>query len=150
MSTRSHVRGTTAERPSSSKPRMAVPVTTTPREQQSHTEPRTSSLTVDPCRLGRELVPDEVMIGVVRERLSQADCRERGWLLDGFPRTKAQAEALDSLGVKPDAFILLDVPGGGVGGASRLLLLSPHTARLPLRALQRGHGPWVASPVSGG
>ena len=41
------------------------------------------------------LVPDEVTIGIVRERLSQADC-EKGFLLDGFPRTVPQAEALDA------------------------------------------------------
>ena len=43
-----------------------------------------------------KLVPDEVTIGIVRERLSQADC-EKGFLLDGFPRTVPQAEALDSI-----------------------------------------------------
>lgn len=43
-----------------------------------------------------ELVPDEVTIGIVRERLSKPDC-DSGFLLDGFPRTIAQAEALDNL-----------------------------------------------------
>ena len=43
-----------------------------------------------------ELVPDEVTIGIVRERLSKADC-ERGFLLDGFPRTVPQAEALETI-----------------------------------------------------
>nr|4QBG_B Chain B, Adenylate kinase [Bacillus subtilis subsp. subtilis str. 168] len=43
-----------------------------------------------------ELVPDEVTIGIVRERLSKSDC-ERGFLLDGFPRTVAQAEALEEI-----------------------------------------------------
>lgn len=42
------------------------------------------------------LVPDEVTIGIVRERLSQADC-DQGFLLDGFPRTVPQAEALDNI-----------------------------------------------------
>ncbi|MFD0944123.1 adenylate kinase [Savagea faecisuis] len=42
------------------------------------------------------LVPDEVTIGIVRERLSQSDC-DRGFLLDGFPRTVPQAEALNEL-----------------------------------------------------
>ncbi len=42
------------------------------------------------------LVPDEVVIGVMRDRLSQADAR-RGWVLDGFPRTVPQAEALNVL-----------------------------------------------------
>ncbi|WP_079525167.1 adenylate kinase [Halobacillus hunanensis] len=43
-----------------------------------------------------ELVPDEVTIGIVRERLSKSDCQS-GFLLDGFPRTIAQAEALENL-----------------------------------------------------
>lgn len=60
-----------------------------------------------------ELVPDEVTIGIVRERLSQKDC-EKGFLLDGFPRTVAQAEALEeilsSMGKKIDYVINIDVP----------------------------------------
>jgi adenylate kinase len=55
-------------------------------------------------------VPDEVIIGVVKDRLLQPDCQTQGWLLDGFPRTKAQAEALASLGVSPSSFVLLNVP----------------------------------------
>lgn len=43
-----------------------------------------------------ELVPDEVTIGIVRERLAKDDC-ENGFLLDGFPRTTAQAEALEQI-----------------------------------------------------
>lgn len=43
-----------------------------------------------------ELVPDEVTIGIVRERLAKQDC-EKGFLLDGFPRTVAQAEALENI-----------------------------------------------------
>jgi adenylate kinase len=44
-----------------------------------------------------ELVPDEVMIGVVNERLEYEDTALRGFILDGFPRTVGQAEALDTL-----------------------------------------------------
>ncbi|WP_075980336.1 adenylate kinase [Bacillus massilinigeriensis] len=58
------------------------------------------------------LVPDEVTIGIVRERLSKEDCK-RGFLLDGFPRTVAQAEALENiledLGKKIDYVINIDV-----------------------------------------
>ena len=43
-----------------------------------------------------ELVPDAIIIDVIRERLDQPDCEE-GYLLDGFPRTIAQAEALDAM-----------------------------------------------------
>jgi adenylate kinase len=43
-----------------------------------------------------QLVPDEIIVDIIRERLDQGDCRQ-GYLLDGFPRTIAQAEALDSM-----------------------------------------------------
>ncbi|KAF0816489.1 MULTISPECIES: adenylate kinase [Cytobacillus] len=59
-----------------------------------------------------ELVPDEVTIGIVRERLSKDDC-EKGFLLDGFPRTVAQADALENilsdLDKKIDYVINIDV-----------------------------------------
>ena len=43
------------------------------------------------------LVPDEVTIGIVRERLAKADCQDKGFILDGFPRTACQAEELDRI-----------------------------------------------------
>lgn len=58
------------------------------------------------------LVPDEVVIGIVRDRLNAADCKE-GFILDGFPRTIPQAEALDSvlrdLGKKITTVLSLEV-----------------------------------------
>ena len=58
------------------------------------------------------LVPDEVVIGIVRERLQQPDC-EQGFILDGCPRTEAQAEALKAtqkgMGRQLDAVISLEV-----------------------------------------
>eukprot|EP00591_Stephanopyxis_turris_P009572 CAMPEP_0195525494 /NCGR_PEP_ID=MMETSP0794_2-20130614/25986_1 /TAXON_ID=515487 /ORGANISM="Stephanopyxis turris, Strain CCMP 815" /LENGTH=366 /DNA_ID=CAMNT_0040655973 /DNA_START=254 /DNA_END=1354 /DNA_ORIENTATION=+ len=57
-----------------------------------------------------ELVPDEIIIHMVKDRLSQKDCQTQGWLLDGFPRTRAQAEALCQVGIIPDAFLFLHVP----------------------------------------
>jgi adenylate kinase len=57
-----------------------------------------------------KLVPDEVIIGIVKERLNEDDCKRQGWLLDGFPRTQAQAMALEEAGVSADCFLFLDVP----------------------------------------
>uniref|UniRef100_A0A6U3WS76 Adenylate kinase active site lid domain-containing protein n=1 Tax=Ditylum brightwellii TaxID=49249 RepID=A0A6U3WS76_9STRA len=57
-----------------------------------------------------KLVPDDIIIGAVRERLDQKDVKERGFLLDGFPRTEDQAKALAELGVDIDVFIMLEVP----------------------------------------
>ena len=56
------------------------------------------------------LVPDDLVIELILSRLSDHDCETRGWLLDGFPRTKSQAEALKNSGILPDVFLLLDVP----------------------------------------
>lgn len=55
-----------------------------------------------------QLVPDDVTCEIVEERLQQADCTERGYLLDGFPRNIAQAEAFDKMSVV-DAVINIDV-----------------------------------------
>ena len=56
-----------------------------------------------------KLVPDEVVIGIVKERLSEDDCK-KGFILDGFPRTIPQAEALDNMGVDIQYVINIDVP----------------------------------------
>lgn len=55
-----------------------------------------------------KLVPDEVVVGIVKDRLSQEDC-EKGFILDGFPRTTAQAEALNASGIEIDEVLLIDV-----------------------------------------
>ncbi|MBN2896356.1 MAG: adenylate kinase [Campylobacterales bacterium] len=56
-----------------------------------------------------KLVTDEIIIGLVKERIAQEDCRN-GFLLDGFPRTVPQADALKEAGVSIDAVIEIDVP----------------------------------------
>lgn len=55
-----------------------------------------------------ELVPDEVVIGILKDRIAQDDAKN-GFILDGFPRTVAQAEALESMGVKIDKVVEIDV-----------------------------------------
>lgn len=55
-----------------------------------------------------ELVSDDVMVGIVRERLDRADVRN-GFILDGFPRTVAQAEALDRLIDGRDPLVVIDI-----------------------------------------
>lgn len=64
-----------------------------------------------------KLVPDEVVIGIINERLKQDDC-QNGFILDGFPRTIPQAEALDEMGVRIDRVIDIEVPDEKI--ASRL------------------------------
>lgn len=55
-----------------------------------------------------QLVPDDVIIGIVRERLSQPDCA-KGYILDGMPRTIPQAAALEESGVHFDAVVSIEI-----------------------------------------
>lgn len=55
-----------------------------------------------------KLVTDEVVIGIIKERLLEKDC-ENGFILDGFPRTIPQAEALDAMGVEIDTVLSIEV-----------------------------------------
>jgi adenylate kinase len=75
-----------------------------------------------------KLVPDEVVIRMVKDRLARPDC-EGGFMLDGFPRTVPQAEALDAalaeMGTKLDAVVAIEVP--------RDVLMSRLTARRQCR-----------------
>lgn len=56
------------------------------------------------------LVPDDIITQLVMDRISQPDCLQKGWILDGYPRTPGQAEALKNLGIVPDLVIFLNVP----------------------------------------
>ena len=55
-----------------------------------------------------KLVPDELIIGIIGERLQEADCAN-GYILDGVPRTIAQAEALDAAGIRFDAVVAIEI-----------------------------------------
>ena len=59
------------------------------------------------------LVPDDVIIGLVKERIKEADC-QKGFLFDGFPRTIPQADAMKEAGVPIDAVVEIDVPDGEI------------------------------------
>ena len=54
------------------------------------------------------LVPDDVVIGIIKERLADKDC-QNGFILDGFPRTIPQAEALDDMGIAIDGALSIEV-----------------------------------------
>ncbi len=56
-----------------------------------------------------KLVPDDVVIGIIKERLFEDDCKA-GFILDGFPRTIPQAEALDEMGIEIDCVLSIEVP----------------------------------------
>lgn len=59
------------------------------------------------------LVSDDIIIGLVKERIAQPDCAS-GFLFDGFPRTIPQADAMKSAGVKLDAVLEIDVPDSAI------------------------------------
>ena len=56
-----------------------------------------------------QLVPDEVVIGIIQERLKEDDCKN-GFILDGFPRTIPQAQALEDMGIVIDKVVDIEVP----------------------------------------
>ncbi|OVA12893.1 Adenylate kinase [Macleaya cordata] len=56
------------------------------------------------------LVPDEIVTAMVTSRLSREDAKKKGWLLDGYPRSSLQAQSLESLMIRPDIYVVLDVP----------------------------------------
>lgn len=62
------------------------------------------------CMDAGELVPDEVVVDMVARRLAGEDAATRGWLLDGYPRSKSQADAIERRGIRPQLFLVLDVP----------------------------------------
>ncbi|ESO95118.1 hypothetical protein LOTGIDRAFT_188991 [Lottia gigantea] len=56
------------------------------------------------------VVPDSIVLNILKERLSQVDCVVRGWVLHGYPITREQAEQLDKVGYAPNRVFFLDVP----------------------------------------
>jgi len=97
-----------------------------------------------------QLVGDDIMIRLVAERLEQDDARTRGYILDGFPRTVTQAEALDTMsGDRPvDAVIDIDVP--------RAMVIDRISARRTCRdcgmnytAKGIEHSPWICDSCGG-
>lgn len=73
---------------------------------------RTSShiSTIKKCMEDGKLIPDDIIVRLVLERLSCSDCQKQGYILDGFPRTANQARALQNAGIYPDLFLFLNVP----------------------------------------
>lgn len=72
-----------------------------------------------------QLVTDEIIIGLVKDRIKQEDCKN-GYLLDGFPRTLPQADAVTQAGIAIDAVIEIDVPDAEI-----ITRMSGRRAHLP-------------------
>lgn len=68
-----------------------------------------AGLAAKECMDKGDLVPDEIVIGILKDRIAQDDAKN-GFILDGFPRTVSQAEALDKMGVQIDKVVEINVP----------------------------------------
>lgn len=68
-----------------------------------------AGLAAKECMDRGDLVPDEIVIGILKDRIAQDDAKN-GFILDGFPRTVSQAEALDKMGVQIDKVVEIHVP----------------------------------------
>lgn len=71
------------------------------------------------------LVPNDVVVEMVVNRLQQDDAQSQGWLLDGYPRSKEQVEAIEQAGIRPDVFILINVDVTLLFKSSPIFLLFP-------------------------
>ncbi|KAJ7544770.1 hypothetical protein O6H91_09G092600 [Diphasiastrum complanatum] len=85
-----------------------------------------------------KLVPDEVVVTMVTQKLAQSHAKKKGWLLDGYPRSLSQAEALQALGIKPSIFILLEVSG-------QFTLCSFHRPSFVYKCMQKTWNPYSRS-----
>ena len=113
-----------------------------------------------------KLVPDSLVINLVKEKLATPECVNGGWLLDGFPRTGEQAKALQQANINPDKVILLDVPDAALiervtgrrtdpetgttwpassASAARVLCVASHTLKLTLALLVMSLIPLLSS-----
>ena len=91
------------------------------------------------------LVPDDVVIGIIKERLAEDDC-ENGYILDGFPRTIPQAEALDNMGFGIDA--ALAWRGMPVGAKTAFEWVSPDGTSVIMLYTNCGYGEATAMPIN--
>uniref|UniRef100_A0A0B6ZSC5 Nucleoside-diphosphate kinase n=1 Tax=Arion vulgaris TaxID=1028688 RepID=A0A0B6ZSC5_9EUPU len=74
-----------------------------------------------------EMIPDSIVLDILKERLCQLDCVTRGWVLYGYPRTREQAEQLEKAGLIPNRVFFLDVPNDSVIERLTLRALDPTT-----------------------
>lgn len=76
------------------------------------------------------LVSDQIVVQLVKDRLQSQECKEKGWLLDGFPRTRVQALSLQQVGVIPSCVIVLDVPSDLIVDRAEGRRVDPKTGRV--------------------
>ncbi|GKT36789.1 putative multi-domain containing protein [Aduncisulcus paluster] len=77
-----------------------------------------------------EYVPDDLIVELIRHRLAEDDCKKNGWLLDGFPRTEIQADALSKANIEVDQVFYIDVSDAAVMERTVTRRLDPITGEI--------------------
>ena len=75
-------------------------------------------------------LPDELMLELLRERITAPDCRQRGWLLDGFPHTAKQADSLAGYGIVPDKVVFFSGKHSSMMARALTRRLDPETGKV--------------------
>lgn len=75
----------------------------------------------------KKSIPDEVMAKLLAQRIKEEDCTSKGWFIDGYPRTKGQAELLAEAGVKPQILVSLEVSDERLVEKQTLRRVDPET-----------------------
>ncbi|KAK7094985.1 adenylate kinase 8-like [Littorina saxatilis] len=82
--------------------------------KQAITQETKAGLAAKPYVEKDRMMPDGIVLNILKERLCQLDCQTRGWVLSGYPRTREQAEQLGKAGLAPNRVFFLEVPNDSV------------------------------------
>ncbi|KAK7496967.1 hypothetical protein BaRGS_00011703 [Batillaria attramentaria] len=82
--------------------------------KQAITQETKAGLAAKPYVEKDMMMPDGIVLNILKSRLCQLDCQTRGWVLTGYPRTREQAEQLDKAGLTPNRVFFLEVPNDSV------------------------------------
>ncbi|KAL8578917.1 hypothetical protein ACOMHN_001879 [Nucella lapillus] len=120
--------------------------------KQAITQETKAGLAAKPYVEKDMMMPDGIVLNILKERLCQLDCQTRGWVLSGYPRTREQAEQLDKAGLAPNRVFFLEVPNDSVlerltqratdpmtGDRYHLLYNPPHRQEVKERLVQHPH-----------
>ncbi|XP_005108850.1 adenylate kinase 8 [Aplysia californica] len=95
--------------------------------KQAITQETKSGMAAKPYVEKDMMMPDSIVLDILKDRLCQLDCVTRGWVLSGYPRTREQAEQLDKAGLRPNRVFFLDVPNDSVLERLTLRAMDPIT-----------------------
>lgn len=85
----------------------------------------TLGIAIKPHLKKKTLIPDSLILPLLKERLGKLDCVTRGWILHGFPRSRDQAESLDRMAFSPNRVFFMDIPNDSIMERTTLRFLDP-------------------------